>query len=274
MAAIDSTDTAASDKDSAPPVAAPSTLRVTQANGILTLELARPERRNALNPRLREELCAALAAAATDETTRVVVLTGAGGHFCAGADLLDLDVDGLADEMAALGGMILVLRALPQPVIAKVSGHAAGAGANLALACDLVIADESARFTQIFARVGLSPDLGGSWILPRLVGPQKARELALLGDEVDGRTAAQIGLVMRCVPNDELDATVGELAARLAGYSPQAQARTKHLLDDAWTTTLAEALERETAAQVANAATPEFHQALTRFRTRHQGDRA
>ncbi len=274
MADHGTNDTAGCGNDSAPPAADPSTVRVTQASGILTLELARPERRNALNARLREELCAALAAAATDETTRVVVLTGAGGHFCAGADLLDLDVDGLADEMAALGGMILALRALPQPVIAKVRGHAAGAGANLALACDLVIADESARFTQIFSRVGLSPDLGGTWFLPRLVGPQRARELALLGDEVDGRTAAQIGLVMRCVPADELDTAVGELAGRLAGYSPQAQARTKHLLDDAWTTTLAEALEREAAAQVANASTPQFHEALTRFRTRHQGDRA
>ena len=269
------TDGSGSTVDGATPKAAdPSTLRVTATSGILTLELARPERRNALNPRLRQELCDAVAAAATDETTRVVVLTGAGGHFCAGADLLDLDVDGLADEMAALGGLILALRALPQPVIAKVSGHAAGAGANLALACDLVIADESARFTQIFARVGLSPDLGGSWTLPRLVGTQRARELALLGDEVDGPTAARLGLVMRCVPTDELDATVGELAGRLAGLSPHSQARTKHLLDDAWTTTLAEALEREAAAQVANAATPEFHEALSRFRTRHQGDRA
>ena len=274
MAEHDSNDTAGCGQGFVPQAAHPSTLRVTKADGILTLELARPERRNALNPRLREELCAALAAAATDEATRVVVLTGADGHFCAGADLLDLNVEGLADEMAALGDMILALRALPQPVIAKVRGHAAGAGANLALACDLVIADESARFTQIFARVGLSPDLGGTWLLPRLVGAQRARELALLGDEVDGQTAAQIGLVMRCVPADELDAAVGELAARLVGYSPQAQARTKHLLDDAWSTTFAEALEREAAAQVANAGAPQFHEALTRFRTRHQGDRA
>lgn len=274
MAEHDIDDAAGSGNESAPQAATPSTVRVSAADGILTLELARPERRNALNPRLREDLSAALAAAATDAAIRVVVLTGAGGHFCAGADLLDLDVDRLADEMAALGEMVLALRGLPQPVIAKVRGHAAGAGASLALACDLVIADESARFTQIFARVGLSPDLGASWTLPRLVGAQRARQLALLGDEVDGPTAAQIGLVMRCVPTGEIDAAVDELAGRLAGYSPQAQARTKHLLDDAWTTTLAEALERETAAQVANTATPEFHEALTRFRARHQGDRA
>jgi 2-(1,2-epoxy-1,2-dihydrophenyl)acetyl-CoA isomerase len=132
----------------------------------------------------------------------------------------------------------------------------------------------SSSFAQVFSRIGLSPDLGGSWILPRLVGLQQARQLALLGDDVSGRRAAQIGLIMGCVPVDALDTTVNDLARRLASNSAAAQARTKHLLDDALAGSLAEALGREAAAQVANVATPHFHQALTNFRNSHLGDPA
>ncbi|NNM47063.1 enoyl-CoA hydratase/isomerase family protein [Knoellia koreensis] len=249
----------------------PQTLRLTVHGPVATVELTRPERRNALNPRLAQDLLAALAHVAQDQDVRVIVLTGAGGSFCAGADLTDLDPDRLGEAMVEFNKIIPALRDLPQPVIAKVRGAAVGAGCNLALACDFVIADQTARFTQIFPRLGLSIDLGGSWVLPRLVGLRQARELALLGDDLDGPAAAQVGLITRCVPADELDDAVTALARRLAGFSRAAQARTKHLLDLTCTAALTEALAREAEAQVANASTPEFHQALNDFRTRHQG---
>lgn len=129
----------------------------------------------------------------------------------------------------------------------------------------------AARFAQIFPRVGLSIDLGGSWVLPRLVGLRQARELALLGDDVDGERATRIGLITRCVPAHELDTAVDDLARRLAAFSPSAQARAKHLFDATCDDTLDDALHREAAAQVANASTPEFHHALTTFRARPQG---
>lgn len=247
------------------------TVRVAVDDGVAEVELDRPHRRNALSPRLREELLAALTRIADDEGVRAVVLTGTGSHFCAGADLKELDVQRLGAEMHAYNRLIPVLRALPQPVIARVQGSAVGAGCNLALACDLVVAGESARFAQVFPRLGLSVDLGGSWILPRLVGPHRARELALLGDEVGGRAAADMGLINRCVPDALLDDTVGALARQLAGYSPAAQARTKQLLEAALTGTLRDALDRETEAQIANATTTYFDTTLHAFRAAHQG---
>jgi len=247
------------------------TLRLTVDGPVATIELTRPERRNALSTGSAHDLLAALADVAADDALRVVVLTGAGGSFCAGADLIDLDADRLGDAMAQFNTIIPALRDLPQPVIAKVRGAAVGAGCNLALACDFVLADETARFAENFPRVGLSIDLGGSWVLPRLVGLRQARELALLGDDLDGQTAARTGLITRCVPEHQLDTAVDDLARRLATFARSAQARTKHLLDATWDDTLADALHREAAAQVANASTPEFHHALTTFRTRHQG---
>lgn len=247
------------------------TLRLDVDGAVATIELTRPQRRNALSRGSARDLLAALSDLAQDEAIGVVVLTGAGGSFCAGADLVDLDPDRLGDAMVEFNSIIPALRDLPQPVIAKVRGAAVGAGCNLALACDFVLADETARFAQIFPRVGLSIDLGGSWVLPRLVGLRRARELALLGDDVDGETAARIGLIAACLPSRELDTAVDDLARRLAAFSRSAQARTKHLLDATWDDTLAAALHREAAAQVANASTPEFHHALTTFRTRHQG---
>ncbi|WP_310964065.1 enoyl-CoA hydratase/isomerase family protein [Nocardioides terrisoli] len=247
------------------------TLRLTVDGPVATVELTRPERRNALSPHSVQDLLTALADVALAADVRVVVLTGAGGNFCAGADLLDLDPGRLGEAMVEFNKIVPALRDLPQPVIAKVRGNAVGAGCNLALACDFVVADETARFTQIFARLGLSIDLGGSWVLPRLVGLRRARELALLGDDLDGPTAAQVGLIARCVPSDELDDAVTALARRLAGFSRSAQAGTKHLLDATWSSALTEALAAEAEAQVANVLTPEFHRALNAFRTRHRG---
>lgn len=252
----------------------PQTLRLTVGGCFATIELTRPDRRNALSPRSAQNLLSALSLIAEDEDVQVVVLTGAGGNFCSGADLLDLDPDRLGDTMAEYNKIVPALRSLPQPVVAKVRGAAVGAGCNLALACDFVIGDETARFAQVFPRIGLSIDFGGSWILPRLVGLRKARELALLGQDIEGAAAEQIGLITRCVSAAELDTAVDDLVRRLAAFSWPAQARTKKLLDATWDGTLADALHREAAAQVANASTPEFHHALTTFRTRHEGAQA
>lgn len=247
------------------------TLQLTVEGPVATIELTRPDRRNALSARSAQDLLGALAQVGQDLAVRVVVLTGSGGSFCAGADLIDLDPDRLGAAMVEFNSIIPALRGLPQPVIAKVRGAAVGAGCNLALACDFVLADETAWFAQIFPRVGLSIDLSGSWALPRLVGLRQARELALLGDGVDGETAARIGLIGRCLPASELDRAVDDLGRRVAAFSRSAQANTKHLLDAAWDGTLADALHREAAAQVANVSTPEFQHALTTFRNRHQG---
>lgn len=243
-------------------------LRVRATGPVATLELSRPAHRNALDRQMIDQLSAAVAELATADEIRVVVLTGAGGSFSAGADLIAFDIDNLGANMANFNTILLALRALPQPVIAKVRGAAVGAGCNLALSCDFVIADDTARFIQGFSRLGLSVDLGGSWFLPRLVGLRQARELALLGDDIDAATAARTGLINQCVAADALDRTVADLAARLTGHSRQAQARTKHLLDATWTGDLADALAREVDAQLANVNTSEFRAALARFQTR------
>lgn len=253
------------------PAADPVPVLVTHGGAVATVTLNRPKRRNALNEAMSLRLVEALGEISTHEDIKVVVLTGADGSFCAGADLVDIEPSRLASEMVIHNQIVTTLRAMPQPIIAKVHGAAVGAGCNIALTCDFVLCDETARFAQIFPRIGLSVDLGGSWILTRLVGLRKARELALLGDDVDGPGAARIGLVHDCTPADELDAAVEALAGRLAALSRAAQARTKHLLDDALSGTHAEALQREIDAQVANVENPEFHEALARFHTRHSG---
>lgn len=244
-------------------------LRIHTDGPVATLELARPEHRNAMNTQMVHALGAAVSQLATAEEIQVVVLTGAGESFSAGADLIAFDTETLGTVMAYFNTVILALRALPQPVVAKVRGAAVGAGCNLALACDFVIADDTARFAQGFSRIGLSVDMGGSWFLPRLVGLRQARELALLGDDIDAATAARAGLISRCVPADALDETVSDLATRLCSHSRQAQAHTKHLLDATWTGDLTDALARELDAQLTNVAAPEFRAALSRFQARH-----
>lgn len=230
--------------------------------------MSRPHRRNALSPRLRDELLAALTTITLARRVRVGVLTGSGGHFCTGADLVELDPCDLGEEMPACNRPVFALRELPHPVTTQVQGSAVGAGFNLTLACDLVVADDSARFAQQFPKLGLSVDLGGCWILRRLVGPHRARQLALTGEEIDGQSPAAMGLINCCVPAGELVATVERITRGLVGRSPEAQARTKRLLDDAGSGSLSDARDRETKAQVANAAEPGFSHALASSRER------
>jgi 2-(1,2-epoxy-1,2-dihydrophenyl)acetyl-CoA isomerase len=198
-----------------------------------------------------------------------MVLTGAGGEFCAGADLTGGGTGGpgrhqLA-QMRHVGDVALALHRLPIPTIAKVRGVAVGAGCNMALGCDLVVASESARFSEIFARRGLSIDFGGSWVLPRIVGMHRAKELALLADIINAAEAERIGLVNRVLPESEIDDFVADWAARLASGPPIALAMTKRMLDNSMQVTLEEALDDEGVSQTVNFATADTLEALKAF---------
>ena len=220
-------------------------------DGIGRLTLNRPDKLNSFTSAMHAEVRDALGRVA-GEGARVLVLTGAGRGFCAGQDLSDRAV-APGGKGADLGEsidknytpLIMALRALPMPVIAAVNGVAAGAGANIALACDLVVAARSASFVQAFCRLGLVPDSGGTWTLPRLVGNARALGLALLGDKLPAAQAAEWGLIWRCVEDAEFAATVEALAAQLAAAPTLGLARTKQAIYGAWDRTLAEQLDLE-----------------------------
>ena len=243
------------------------TLLVDLAGGVATVTLNRTSRKNAANITMWDELGEVFTALARDPEVRVVVVTGAGGEFCSGADLSDLDAahrHQLA-QMRIVGDVCLALHRMPKPTIAKVDGVAAGAGMNLALACDLVVASDRARFSEIFAKRGLSVDFGGSWLLPRLIGVHRAKELVLLADMLDAADVERLGLVNRVVPVAELDAFVADWAARLAAGPPIALALSKRLLDSSHTVTLEQALDDEGRAQTVNFATKDTIEAITAF---------
>ena len=247
------------------------TIEVTRAGGgIVTVTLNRPEKKNAVNDVMWGELLAALREIAVSDD-RVVIITGAGGAFCSGADLSGGGVDGGARSphqlamMRRVGDVALTLHRLPQPTIAKVGGVAAGAGANMAFGCDLIVASDEARFTEIFARRGLTIDFGGSWLLPRLIGLHKAKELAFFADIISAKEAEAFGLVNRVVPAGELDAFVDDWAQRLAAGPPIALAQTKRLLNNAMSVTMEEALDDEGAAQTVNFGTADTAEAMAAF---------
>lgn len=236
---------------------------------VLTLTLNRPDRRNALNAELRTALQEELRSAMNDRAVRALVITGAGGAFCAGADVSGLSgtrKTGHPLEWMRLGNeLALLLHELPIPVVAKVTGTAVGAGWNLALGCDLVVASPGARFSQIFARRGLSLDLGGSWLLPRLVGLQQAKRLALLAEVIDAEEARRLGLVTWVVASDEIDGFVTDLSKRLAAAPPIALAQTKALLNEGADRSLRDALASEARAQTINFATADAPAAFAAF---------
>ncbi|MDE2050807.1 MAG: 2-(1,2-epoxy-1,2-dihydrophenyl)acetyl-CoA isomerase [Gammaproteobacteria bacterium] len=222
------------------------------SEGVARLTLNRPERLNSFNTSMHSEVQQALAALRADASARVLVLTGAGRGFCAGQDLGDRVVapGGAPPDLGAsieryYKPLILALRRLPLPVIAAVNGVAAGAGANIALACDLVIAARSATFIQAFSKIGLVPDSGGTWLLPRLVGHARAMGLALLGEKLAAEQAAQWGLIWRCVEDGELTGEVDTLARQLASAPTLGLARTKQAMLEGWGHTLEQQLDVE-----------------------------
>jgi 2-(1,2-epoxy-1,2-dihydrophenyl)acetyl-CoA isomerase len=228
-------------------------------HAVLTLTLNRPKALNSFTTAMHVELLAALNQAASDASVRCVVLTGAGRGFCAGQDLADpaaapnLD-GGPATDLGALidryyRPLVQRLRNMPVPVVAAVNGVAAGAGANVALNCDLVIAAQSANFIQAFSQIGLIPDAGGSWLLPRLVGRARALGLAMLGDKLPAEQAQQMGLIWQCVPDAELAAQAQALAERLAGLPTRALAATRQVMDACGEMNMDQALVAEATLQ-------------------------
>ncbi len=245
------------------------TIDVQRRDGIVTITLDRPAKKNAIDGVMWDELLSTFREIGGSSTDRAVVITGAGGSFCSGADLTGGGTGGPErHQLAAMrhvGDVCLALHRLPQPVIAKVRGVAVGAGCNLALGCDLVVAGTSARFSQIFARRGLSVDFGGTWVLPRLVGLHRAKELAFFADIIDAAEAERIGLVNRVVDDAELDAFVDTWAARLAAGPPLALAMTKRMLANSLHVTLEQALDDEGAAQTVNFSTKDTAEAMAAF---------
>lgn len=244
------------------------TLRLERTpNGVVTLILNRPEKKNAMNGTMFTELLTAFREVNDTTTDRVLVVTGAGDAFCSGADLGERGRDPRhpLQRLHWVADIALTLHRIPKPVIAKVNGVAVGAGMNLALGCDLIVASDTARFSEIFVRRGLSIDFGGSWLLPRLIGMHRAKELAFFGDVISAKEAAELGLVNRVLPAGELDAFVADWATRLAAGPPLTLSMTKRLLTNSFAMSMDEALEAEGMAQTVNAGTEDTAEAIRAF---------
>jgi 2-(1,2-epoxy-1,2-dihydrophenyl)acetyl-CoA isomerase len=237
--------------------------------GVCTITLNRPTVYNALSPELIQEITKAFTQAGTDESVRVVVLTGMGENaFCSGADLKNGmgNVSSLGDSLRKnYNPMILSIRNLAKPVICKLNGVAAGAGCSLALACDVIIASETARMSQIFVNIGLIIDAGSSYFLPRLLGSQKAFELASTGRIIEAQECLELGLVSKVVPQNELDKAVAETALMYAHGATQAIGLIKKVLNQSYHSTLEEMLELEAENQNIAGKTPDFMEGVTAF---------
>lgn len=241
------------------------------ADGIATLTLNRPEVFNALSAELHAGLMGALRQAERDAGVRALVITGSGKAFCSGQDLRELPAEGAAELIgerlrASYNPLVAKLRGMPKPIIAAVNGVAAGAGLSLALACDMRVVGEGARLVVAFARIGLIPDCGMSYFLPRLIGPARAFELAALGGELDAATALQWGLANRVAPDGELLAAAQGLAAQLARGPAQAIGLIKRSLERSLDASLEQMLEYEAQAQQLAGANPDFAEGLAAFR--------
>jgi len=246
----------------------------TVEDAVGTIILNRPQSLNAFNLDLARQFLATLTAFDADQSVRAIVLKGAGRAFSCGGDIKEMLADVKRGDdraayfrapLSAFGNMVLGLRRTPKPVLAAVHGAAAGVAFNLMLACDLKIASESCRFTQAFIKIGLSPDGGGSWFLPRLVGAARASEMALLPTELNAETAREWGLINWVVRDDRFEEEVSEIAARLAEGPADAMARAKALLNAAYDSPLSEHIETERLAQIDNAASTDFGEGLTAF---------
>ena len=249
---------------------------VAQEGAVRTITLNRPQALNSFTAAMHEQLAAALAEAERDRSVRCLVLTGAGRGFCAGQDLSDPTVAPNLEPGAAptdVGTAIerfykplaLRLRAMPVPVVAAVNGVAAGAGASIALGCDLVIATRSASFIQAFSKIGLVPDAGGTWLLPRLVGRANALALAMTGDKLPADEAQRMGLIYKCVADDAFAAEVTALTARLAALPTAALVATRAVLDESASLSYADALSLEGRYQSKLSAKHDFLEGVAAF---------
>src|ERR1700722_12555248 len=245
-------------------------LLCSDRDGVRTLTLNRPRRKNAINRELWVALAEALTAADKDRGVRAVVITGAGGAFCSGADISTPDDSHPVHKLQRLTDVALALHELPVPTIAKVDGVAVGAGWNLALGCDLVAATPESTFSQIFSKRGLSVDLGGSWLLPKIVGLQQAKRLVLLAETIDAAEARALNLVTWVVSAAEIDALVTDVADRLVAGPAIALAQSKALLNEGADRTLRDALGNEARAQVVNFGTADAGEAYAAFAERRE----
>jgi len=244
------------------------TIDFSADGAVARITLNRPDRLNSFTVQMHEELRDALASLGN---ARVVVLTGAGRGFCAGQDLNERAV--APGERVDLGEtvtqcwnpLVRTLTSIPQPVIARVNGVAAGAGANIALACDIVVAAKSAKFIQSFSAIGLIPDSGGTWVLPRLVGQARALGLALTGEPLPAEQAAEWGLIWKAVEDDALDAEVDAIAAKLAALPPLGLAAIKDMIRTSWQYSLDEELERQAGAMRRLGFTADYREGVAAF---------
>ena len=242
---------------------------VDAAAGVATITLHRPDALNSLTVPMKQELLAAFRQLEREAVVRAVVLTGAGRAFCAGQDLkerLQPDAAPLGVELRErYNPIVRAMRSLPKPIVGAINGVAAGAGASLAMACDIRLAADTASFALAFGRVGLVPDSGATWFLPRLVGATKAAEIALLGDPVSAADAERLGLVGRVVPAAELATEARAVAARLAAGAPRALALTKRALNATYDRDLDAALDYEAHLQDLAGRTRDHQEGMTAF---------
>ena len=244
----------------------------TASEGILTITLNRPEKLNAFIGHMRRDLAEALEHAASDRSVRVVIITGAGRAFSAGGDIAFMaelmqrrDSEEFARILGAGRRVILAMRQMTKPVIGSINGPASGAGCNLALACDLRVASSAATFSQSFAKVGLHPDWGGSYFLPRMVTPNKACEMFFLGDAIDAAEANRLGIVNQVVAPEELEAATLQLAERLRAAPPIALAAAKHAVYMSQASELEEMLRYETEVQLRCFESDDCHEGIQAF---------
>ena len=247
-------------------------ISVNETNGIVTLTLNRPDKLNSFIGHMRRDLAEALEHAGSDRGVRAVIITGAGRAFCAGGDvrfMADLMERHDSEEFARILGagrrVILAIRQMTKPVIAAVNGPASGAGANLAFACDLRIASTTATFSQSFLKVGLHPDWGGTFFLPRLVTPNKACELFFLGEAIDAAEALRLGIVNQVVEPEELENATMQLAERLRSAPPIALAAAKQAVYASDASSLEEMLRYETEAQLRCFESDDGHEGVHAF---------
>jgi len=247
-------------------------IQVVEADGIMTITLCRPERLNTFIGHMRRDLAEALEEAGSDRNVRVVIITGAGRAFCAGGDITFMaelmqrrDSEEFSRILGAGRRVILAIRQMTKPVIASINGPASGAGCNLALACDLRVAANTATFSQSFAKIGLHPDWGGTYFLPRLVTPNKACELFFLGDTIDAAEAMRLGIVNQVVAPEDLESATLQLAERLRAAPPIALAAAKHAVYMSQAAELEEMLRYETEAQLRCFDSDDGHEGIHAF---------
>ena len=254
-------------------------IRVERREGLVTITLDRPEKKNAINAQMWGELDRTITELALDPNARALMLTGSGGNFSAGADLSGNPsgkgltggpLQPIVQEMRVVGDIILRLQRIPKPTLAKVDGVCVGVSLGLALACDLVLASDRARFSEIFAKRGLALDGGNSWLLPRRIGLHKAKELTFFADMIDAKQAESIGLVNKVVPAGELDAAAEEWGQRLATGPTLALGLSKRLLDASSSVTLAQALEDEARCQHITHASKDVREGIAAFLERRE----